>query len=259
MAIAHPGIGQQRAGESFVKPLGGAAGCVLDGHVAVQVIESQAVIERPPLDRPLILRIEPELPGALLFKIRRRSLGDTERRAVSKRITRVSVRCKKVIREQLFPLDPGFEGMRPRDVGHREPLGKAVRVIGETAVGGHRAISDTEPNVIDGDGVAQHPWRKERIPLGNRCAHASFEQQAACQRRVPSDLLEHVGFEPIAPAGSFLREGGRSRVTVASMEKHATQLDHSARATVVLHHNADCAQGNVVSASSISAQQSTRR
>ena len=204
------------AGEPIEELLVGHARRVLVGHVPVDVVEAQAVVDRQPGDPPLILREDAEVVGAIELEIRRRALKDAQRRAVPERVLHVAVRDEVVVGDEVLELEPGLHGVRAGDVGHGRPLHVAVRVVRMASVGPRGAVADAEADVGDRDGFRLHAGLPERVPLRNRRAHAGFEQQSARQRRVVRPLHEPVRLESIA-AADFLQRGRRRRSAIAGV------------------------------------------
>ena len=194
------GFVKRHAREPIEELFIGHARRVLRGHVSVDVVEADAVVEGEAGDPPLVLGEYAEVVGAVELEIRRRPLKDAPRRPVPERVLDVAVREKEVVGDEMFELEAGLHRVGAGDVGHRRALHVAVRVVRMTAVGRRGAVAQAEPRIRDRDGVRLHAWLPERVPLRNGRADAGFEQQAARQRRAVGALHEPVRLESIPAA-----------------------------------------------------------
>ena len=102
---------------------------MLHRHICPQIVEPQAVVERQPLERPLILNEEPEVGHQPLFlQVRRGKLRDLVWHAPQERVRHIALDLRTSIGNAFLNLYARSEGMGAGDVRHGEPLYVAVVV-----------------------------------------------------------------------------------------------------------------------------------
>ena len=104
-------------------------------YVPDVMVEPQAERERQFFHAPLILGVEAHVAAGVLFAVRRRPLGDADRRAVPERVAHVAVAENELIGEQLLRLKAGLERVRPGHIRGRDALRLPVGVVRAAAVG----------------------------------------------------------------------------------------------------------------------------
>ena len=127
---------------------------VLRGNQPLEDVVPQAVIERQAFDRPLILRVEPEVLVVRPLEIGSGPLRDARGHPVVERVRHVQTAAddRADVLNQLLELEPGLEGMAAGHVRRREALRPARHVLDRVdAPGGGRVIGNAERRVRDRD------------------------------------------------------------------------------------------------------------
>ena len=172
---------------------------LLRGAVAVEGVDAHAHVDGPAVDGPLILGVEPRVPGAIPLEVGRRPLREPVGHPVAEPVVHVVAGVEEVdVVHQLLRLHAGLEVVRTGDVRHREALAVAIGVVGVAPQPAVVAVGDPRPHVVDQHFVRFDARHQEGVPLRDRDRAAGLEQQAARLRRRPRELQQAVGVEAIA-------------------------------------------------------------
>ena len=183
-------------------------------HVAVHGVEARAEVQRQPVDRPLILRVDPDLVDAVLLERRRGMLPDPQRHAVAEPVLGVRGPEEEVVPRQVLVEEPRLEVVRSGDVRERPASRVPIRVVGVAAIHRTRAVADARSQIRDPHHVRRDARHEELVPLRDGHRRAGLQQQAARLRRRPRALQQSVGVEPVAGA-ELLHAGRVGRAAVA--------------------------------------------
>ena len=183
-------------------------------HVGVEVLEARAEVEREATNRPLILRVEPEVgPHPVLERVRRRVLREADGDAVVERVGHVVVvRRPELPEPALLVVHPDLERMRAGHVRDREPLAVPpllVRIVGRDP----RVVAHAGRLLEDGDVAGLHAGRAELRPVVDGERRRAVEEQPVGHGRAPRRLIhprrpEMIGIERLRRLAAVVRRVG---------------------------------------------------
>jgi hypothetical protein len=171
---------------------------VLLADIPVEHIEPEAEVQRQPLDRPAILRVDAEIGHPVSRDVRRRSLGDAHRNAVPERVgCAAAATAEQRIAHPLLDMYAGLELVRPRDVRDGEALRVPISLIRMSGQLRAAAVADAEPLVGDRHVMPFDTGHQELVEMRDRPSGGRFEQKPAGDRRIPVELKQLVRLEVI--------------------------------------------------------------